>query len=94
MIWKDDRTEEEKQTLPVIVAGTDRVLSGWGQAEGGASYAGWACRPEDADRVERWVRRRSDMLRVRIVGNDWRPDPRRTKHVHIYAVRAGHPALR
>ena len=89
----DDRTEEENRTHSVIVLGTDRFLSGWGEAEGGASYAGWACKPDDFYVTERFVRRRSDMLRVRVVGNGYRPSARLCKHFHIYVVRDGHPAM-
>ena len=91
MIHVDDRTDEQKQTHTVIVAGTDSMLSGWGQAEDGTSYAGWACRPEDLDKVESWVRNRSDMKRVRIVFSDWRP--RGPGHTHIYLVHSEHNAL-
>ena len=88
----DERTEQEKKELTIIVLGTDRVMSGWGKASGGPSYAGWACRPEDANKVARWVRNRSDMKRVRMVGGNYRP-PSGRGHCHIYAVRPGHPAL-
>lgn len=64
-------------------------MSGWGGAAGGSSVAGWACRPEVAHIVERWVRNRRDMTRVRYLGD--RP---RGAHVHIYVVEPGHPALR
>jgi len=89
----DERTDEERETLSVIILGTDRYMGGWGAATGGPSYAGWACRPDDAGTVERWVRNRSDMTRVRIVSGDYRP-PSGPGHCHIYAVRPGHPALR
>ena len=88
---QDDRTLEEMETHTCIVAGTDSFLSGWGAARGGVSYAGWACRYENLDQVERWVRDRSDMKRVRIVGSNWRP--RGVGHTHIYVVNDGHPAL-
>lgn len=88
----DDRTNEQKKTHPVVVMATDRFLSGWGGAAGGASYAGWACRYEDHFAVERWVRSRSDAARVRIVGSDYRPGAG-CAHCHIYVVDEGHPAL-
>ncbi len=90
MTFEDDRTEGERLTHHVIWAGTDSFMSGWGHASGGKSYAGWACRPQDTMRVERWVRSRSDMQRVREVGNDWRP---RAAHTHVYVVGTDHPAL-
>jgi len=88
---QDDRTPEEKTTHSIIVVGTDSFLSGWGEAKGGASYAGWACQYKDLDQVERWVRSRPEMKRVRIVGNDWRP--KGIGHTHVYVVREKHPAL-
>lgn len=91
--YVDDRTEPQKETHPIIVAGTDSFMSFWGQAAGGLSYAGWACRHEDLVSVERWVRSRTDMKRVRVVGSDWKPKGSRIKHVHIYVVKEDHPAL-
>ena len=92
MEFRDDRTREQKQTHGWIVVGTDSFMSGWGKASGGASYAGWACRWEDVNKVERWVESRSEMKRVRIVGSDYRP--RGNGHCHIYVVGPEHPALR
>ena len=43
----DDRTPDEIKTHIWIVAGTDSFLSGWGEAKGGVSYAGWACKYND-----------------------------------------------
>jgi len=83
MILKDERTEELKRAPHLIVMGTDKVLSGWGGAKGGPSFAGWACRPEEQAECERWVRSRSDMKRVRIVWSDYRP-PSGPGHCHIY----------
>lgn len=92
MILQDDRSKEQKETHSIIIMGTDRCLSGWGEARGGPSYAGWACRPKDARKVEGWVRSRSDMMRVRTVFGGYKP-PRGAGHVHIYVVDEGHPAL-
>ena len=81
-ILKDDRTEAQKQTHTVAVVGTDPFLSGWGDAKNGASYAVWACKPEDLLETEVWVRRRGDMNRVRTVTlKRWRPQ---AAHTHIY----------
>ena len=91
MELSDDRTTEQKRTHTCLVAMTDTFLSGWGKADGGVSYAAWAATYEDVDRVERWVRRRSDAKRVRIVGSDYRP--RGHGHCHIYVVGPNHPAL-
>jgi len=93
MIYKDDRTKKERKVLTTIILATDRIMSGWAFAEGGPSYAGWACRREDIDRVFNWVKRRDDMKHVRIVAGDYRP-PAGPGHCHIYAVRPGHPALK
>jgi len=79
----DDRTEEQKQTHPIIWMGTDPFMSRWGECNGGPSYAGWACRLEDDRECERWVRSRGDMKRVRLVGSDYRP-PSGPGHCHIY----------
>ena len=94
MIIVDDRNEEQKKTHTIIFVGTDKFLSGWGQAQGGASYAGWACKSEDRYKVENWVRNRGDMLRVREVGNNYRPNPRYCAHFHIYVVDENHPAIK
>ncbi len=67
MIIQDDRTEEQKKTLTYGVVGTDKFMSGWGKAENSMSYAVWACKPDDIDKLERTINGRGDMLRVRIV---------------------------
>lgn len=91
MIYVDDRTSKEKETHGYIVVGTDSFMSGWGEARGGVSYAGWACKSKDLNKVESWVRRRSDMKRVRIVGEGYRPSGQ--GHCHVYVVNEGHNAL-
>lgn len=92
MQFKDDRTDQEKVTHHVLIGGTDRVLSGWGQAEGGQSFAFWACRPEHAAQVWRWVKSRGDIMRVRQVSPRYRPSGGKG-HCHVYVVHDGHPAL-
>ena len=87
----DDRTEKEKVTHQWIIAATDRFMSGWGEARNGTSYAGWACEHKDIQKVETWVRSRSEMKRVRLVFGTWKP--KGIGHTHIYVVREGHPAL-
>lgn len=91
MVVEDDRTEDETTTHPYLVIGTDRVLSGWGKAEDGLSYAVWACRPEDRKHVLEWVEQRGDMMRVRETVGTYRPSG--CGHCHIYVVRSGHPSL-
>ncbi len=86
MILQDDRTTEQRQTHREIVLMTDRHLSGWGMAEGGPSYAGWAFEDGDLSRVLGEVAARSDAMRVRVVGGDYRP-PSGPGHCHIYVWR-------
>ena len=93
MEFVDDRTEEQKRTHYVLIGGTDSFMSGWGRAKDGASYAFWACTPQDADRVESWVRSRGDIKRVREVTNDYRPKPDYCAHCHVYVVSDEHPAI-
>lgn len=91
MVYVDDRTEAETRTHTVGIVGTDRFLSGWGRSGRGTSFAVWATTPEHAHAVERWVRERSDMSRVRVV--DLRTyRPRNASHVHVYVVDPTHPA--
>jgi hypothetical protein len=93
MEYVDDRTPREKFTHNTIVLGTDSFMSGWGKAEGGLSYAGWACKDEHINQVERWVRKRGDMKRIRIVSGNYRPTGK-SGHCHIYAVNEGHSSLK
>jgi hypothetical protein len=80
--FQDDRSDKQKKTHTLAVVGTDSFMSGWGGAEGGMSYAGWACTYEDLDATERMVLARRDMKRVRIVSLDgYRPS---AAHTHIY----------
>lgn len=98
---RDERTEEQRQAMPLLVAGVDTFLSGWGGAAGGASVAAWACRESDVDAVFKWVKSRSDMRRVRLIDErDYmgRVVPVRSMfarcvHLTIYPVEVGHPAL-
>lgn len=90
---QDDRTWEQRGTHRILIVGTDRFMSRLGQRAGVCqqSFAAWACRPEDADSVEKWVRSRGDMTRVRRATD--RLHPQKGVHVHIYVVDAEHPAL-
>ena len=89
----DDRTPEQKRTHNYAVVAKDKFMSGWGGAEGGASRCAWAVAPDvNIDRVERWVRSRSEMRYVNVVDlNTYRP-PRGTVHFHVYVANADHPA--
>ena len=92
MVLQDDRTQEQKATHNFLVVGTDTFLSGWGKANGGVSYAAWACQEGDLRKVENWVNNRSDMKRVRVVYGKWYP--KGTGHAHIYVVDEGHNAIK
>lgn len=92
MIIEDERTPEQKKTHRVLIVGTDSFLSGCGKAEGGVSYAVWACKPEDADKVYHWVSNRGDMKRVREVRSDYKPKGK--GHCHIYVVDENHRAIK
>lgn len=89
MQFQDDRTEEQRWTHTVLVGGRDRCMSGWGKARGGSSWAFWACEPDAADAVERWVKSRGDIERI---GRDL-PGRRSRGHCHTYVVTNDHPAL-
>lgn len=92
---KDRRTDQERGTHTVLIVGTDRMMSGWGEAEGMTSYAAWAVNPltHSVERVFDAVSSRSDMSRVRIVSdspdNPYRPGP--NVHLSIYVVDGKHP---
>lgn len=91
MIINDERTKEEKISHPVLVTATDRFMSGWGGAKGGASKCAWACRREDASAVLAWVENRDEMKYVNVHYNGW--SPRNAAHVSYYVVGEDHPAL-
>ena len=90
MILQDDRTAAEIKSHSCLVIGTDPFLSGWGEARGGVSYAAWACRPDDLDKVYSWVTARKDMKRVRVTSGKYYP--KGVGHFHIYVVTENHPA--
>jgi len=96
MIRKDDRTPDQKQSHYWLIVGTDKCLSGWGDATGGNSVAAWACKPVHRHAVREWVEARSDMRRVRetasgLAGRQY--SPKNCAHLHIYFVGDDHPAL-
>lgn len=82
MIFQDDRPPEQKGWCIVMM--TDAFLSGWGEAKGGPSYAGWPFPAAYQPEVERWVRQRGEARHVRIVLGSYRP-PAGPGHCHIYA---------
>ena len=92
-VYKDDRTPEQRKTHTCLVTATDRFMSGWGGAEGGASKCAWACDSHSAAcKVYAWVKARGEMRYVKLHawGESWRP---RAAHVHVYVVGPTHPAL-
>lgn len=93
MITIDDRTPMQVESHPCLVVATDRHMSGWGHAEGGSSYAAWACRVQDEDLVLRWLHSRGDMVRIRTAGSDYLANSRYCVHLHIYVVDENHRAL-
>jgi len=94
MTRKDDRTAEQRATHRFGVVASDRFMYGWGDAKGGTSRCAWACHPDaNIDRLERWVRRRSEMRYVNVVDlSTYRP-PRGTAHFHIYVANPDHPGF-
>ena len=90
---KDDRSDSEMNTHTCYVKARDTFLSGWGQAEGGTSYAIWACRPEHLDTVFDWVKGRGDMQRVSTSTFRYEQLRGDNDQLHIYVVNEGHPSL-
>jgi len=92
---EDQRTPEQKQTHRWAIVARDVALSGWGSALGGSSRCAWACAPDvNTDRVENWVRRRTDMRHVALVDlSTYRP-PAGTAHFQIYVCNADHVAAK
>ena len=91
-MFEDDRTEQERETHTVFYGGIDQFMSGWGKAPE-LSRAYWACRPEDADRVRRWVLSRGDIKKVGCPPSVHPPVHKDLNHTHVYVVRDGHRAL-
>ena len=93
MEFVDDRTDEQKQTHTMIALGTDSFMSGWGGAEGGASYAGWAFPEGHESAAMGMVAARSEMQRVRLLSGDYKPNSRYCAHCHIYVFKDRHAEL-
>jgi len=91
MTIQDDRSEAQKITHYYLVVGIDRMLSGWGKAKDGVSYAAWACTAIDLPHVIKWVRSRRDLVHVHTVCGDYAPVG--SGHCHIYPVHPRHPAV-
>lgn len=82
-IVDDMRTAEDKASTRFFAVGTDKFLSGWGQAPG-RSYFALPCKNYDEALICAGnLRKRGDMLRVRIVAGTWRPHLRDGDHLSI-----------
>ncbi len=82
MLIQDDRTDEQKTQLRILVVATDKMLSGWGKAKGGMSYAAWATDEANLERTRSMVESRREMKRVRVIYGDYRPKGK--GHLHVY----------
>jgi hypothetical protein len=91
-VYKDDRTEDQHKTHTVLITATDKCMSGWGMAAGGASKCAWAVERKNWEKMLKWVESRSDMKYVNVdFSGKWKP--RNAKHVHIYVANDNHPAF-
>lgn len=83
-IRNDRRTADQRRTHVYLVTATDRFMSGWGLAAGGASKCAWACDSMSAAKKQYdIIKGRGDMKYVNIHVGIWRP---RAAHVSIYVV--------
>ncbi|MEE8465776.1 MAG: hypothetical protein V3S68_04810 [Dehalococcoidia bacterium] len=86
---QDERSEDQKLTHRLAVVGTDRFLSGWGKAEGGASYAAWSFTDGEEASCLAQISSRPDMMRVRVVTlAGYRAAGAKHLHIYIYRPRA------
>ena len=90
-IVTDDRTAAQKKTHTELYGGKDRLLSGRECYSGASSYAYWACKPCDLDKVKNWVESRGDITRPCYYKD--KVPYKRFANVHIYFVYDCHPAL-
>lgn len=95
MTVQDDRAGTEILALSCLIGGLDPFMSGWGGADNGRgdgeSWAFWACKPEDEDTVTEWVEDRGDLEQIQTITDPGEIDG--AEHIHVYAIRDGHPAL-
>jgi len=96
MIKQDDRTEEQKGTHILAVVMKDNLMSGWGEAKGGASRCAWAFDPSkvNSDRVFNWVKSRKEARYVSLIDLRTYRVPCGTVHFHIYVCEPDHPAAK
>ncbi len=85
-IKQDDRSPADvKRTIGFWVA-TDSFMSGWGEAPGRSIVAVPFVNADDATTVERQLRLRHEMKRLRMVGPDYQPKLRDGDHYHVYGL--------
>jgi hypothetical protein len=84
----DRRTTEQKANTRFLIVGTDRVLSGWGYGPR-RSIAAWPVYDDSWERAFDAIKRRSDMMRVRLVLANYRPRLTRGDHLSIYDNQPG-----
>lgn len=83
----DRRTPEQMKTHRWLVTATDRFMSGWGGASGGASKCAWACETlQEARECFERIKARDEMKYVNITNRPWYP---RASHVSIYVNKEG-----
>ncbi len=86
-VINDRRSDQDKLDTQGFVVGTDRFMSGWGQAPRRSLYAVPFRSYQEAEEIEDWLNSRGDMLRVRVVGKDYRPRLEDGDHLSIRACR-------
>ena len=69
----DRRSAEDVTATRFFVVATNKFMSGWGHANGCSLFAVPCKSLDQALIVEQNMRNRSEMLRVRVVGFDYRP---------------------
>ena len=88
-VIEDWRTPEQKAATIAMVVATDRFMSGWGKAQGRSYFAVPVTDPDHLHIVLENMEDRDEMLRVRVVGNDYRPRLRDGDHLSIREPAAG-----
>jgi hypothetical protein len=103
---QDTRPPTTRRERFAVVA-RDAYMSGWGEAEGGASWAALACKSsDDAEKVARWLESREEMKDIQTVESMTSRDLEMCivtlvssgwmdpKHLAIYNVGRRHRALK
>ena len=81
-IINDQRSPEEKAATRYFAVGTSRFVSDWG-GDRRSLFALPCVSWDEAIICEGNLKRRGDMLRVRIVQGDWRPHLKEGDHLSI-----------